>query len=386
MRSIVTTLFLITTIISMAFISEAALRADLIQKGAAGSSHKDLKYHEVCRHVSDMVHDGHAIGTDPERRLGMHEDLKSVLRKYKFTDKAMSFLREMQGYIASVSAIDIDNDGVEELRFAYEAGSAHCEDNHFFKRNRTGKYEHIEDGLDQTGGRLCSGGGLSFFRYKGKNYATIDYSPEHRMDLYSGRQAGFHYECTVQVYSDQVDASTACTEPICNVIRQKAQNIVDSARGGSVFSIAERPIEHPDSLAIDWNSLKPFEREGQLFSIDLDNDGINELVIKQKTSPANGLHYSILKMEAGTYRAIDPSNFYENYKVLGTPDDYLFEDNLVFEKSSDRNYVIAIHFDPDPISCRLDIFLIENRKVSKVGTVNASFKKLKDNLRSYEKN
>jgi len=387
MRSIITIFVLMAVLAGMAFVNGMVLEATA-EKHVAESSSGNPKYSEVCLYASDMARHGRRIGRQPERKLGVYGEPDPIFRKYKFTDRAKSFLRE-QGYIASVSAVDIDNDGVEELLFRYTVGSGHCEDDEFFKKNGAGRFDRIEvDGLDLTGGRLCSEAGLSFFRYKERNYAYTYSSPltfPQTMDLYSARQEGFSYECTVQEFSDKVNTSTVCKEPICKVIRRAAQKIVAGAKGGYVFSVAERPIDDPDSIAIDWNSLKPFQREGRMFSIDLDNDGIDELIIKQRISPADRLYWSILKRQAGAYRAVDPHTLYKNFKVLGTDDDYLFEDNLVFARASGKNYAIAIHFqNVYPKSCRLDIYVIEKGKASKIGMVKASFRRLENNL-SYDK-
>jgi hypothetical protein len=209
MRPILTIL-LSMTIAMMGMLSSGgpALGAEAVRKSTAGSPGEGLTYHEICCHVSDMVRKGGRIGTNPARELGLYEDLKPIFSKYQFTDNAMSVLGEMQGYVALVSTVDIDNDGVEELWFRYTVGSTHCEDNYFFKRSRTGKYEYLkEEGLDQTGGRLCSGGGVSFFRHKGHNYLFVYSSREIRpetMALYSARGDGFHYECTVKTVSEKV--------------------------------------------------------------------------------------------------------------------------------------------------------------------------------------
>jgi len=379
-----------TTVVGVVFAGGSTFGSETLKRDNRGSPGDNQQYSKVCLRVSDMVREGRKIGTKAEKELGKYGNLKPVLQQYRFTENAMSILREIKGYVVSLSTIDIDNDGVRELRFRLSGGSGHCEDNYFFKKDGTGTYGYVEaKGLDLTGGRLCADGGLSFFRHKGLNYLAVHSSPltfPQKIDLYSGRKDGFRYECTIQTFSDQVDASTTCKEAICEAVRRKAQDFVTGALGGQVFSAAEQPIEDSALLAIDWHSLKPFEREGQLFSIDLDNDGVDELMIKRRSSPANWLHYSILRMEAGTYRVIDPRNFYENYEVLGEPDDYLFDDNLVFVKSSDKNYFITIHFNHrHPKSCHLGIYLIEKRKASKIGIVNASFKKLKNNL-SHDEN
>ena len=208
MRPILTILIaMIVAVTGMLPSGGQALGAEAVLKSTAASPHAGLQYHSICRHVLDMIKKGGRIGTNPERALGSYEDLKPIFNKYKFTDNAMSILTGMEGYIATLFAVDIDNDGVEELWFQYHTGSAYCEDN-YFKRNQTGKYEYLEEeGLDQTGGRLCSGGGITFFRYEDQNYLIVYSSPEIKpetMALHSARIDGFHYECTVKKISKKV--------------------------------------------------------------------------------------------------------------------------------------------------------------------------------------
>ncbi|NTU42428.1 MAG: hypothetical protein HGA78_05145 [Nitrospirales bacterium] len=53
-----------------------------------------------------------------------------------------SLLHEGQGISASL--IDVDNDGVKELRFWYYAGTAHCMRNFFWRKDASGQYKFID--------------------------------------------------------------------------------------------------------------------------------------------------------------------------------------------------------------------------------------------------
>jgi hypothetical protein len=200
---LICTLLLSTVVVGlgMLFTGKTALCVERNAKPAVGLPSDPNKFHEICHHVLAAFRAGRRIGTNPTKVLALIADMNTVFKEYRFTDKAMSVFRDNEGYVATLSAIDCQDDGVDELLFSYTVGSQHCEDNYFFKKDSTGKYDYLEEvGIDATGGRLCSWGGTAFFRHKGRNYLYVYYNPEVSpppLDLYSATPNGFHYECTV---------------------------------------------------------------------------------------------------------------------------------------------------------------------------------------------
>lgn len=92
-----------------------------------------------------------------------------------------------------ISTVDVDNDGVDEIRFFSIVGTAHCVRSYFYKQDTTGRFnlisgrrrekrtreERKSDEREEKEksyevfreeGRFCGGGGLSFVHYKGKVY------------------------------------------------------------------------------------------------------------------------------------------------------------------------------------------------------------------------
>jgi uncharacterized protein len=83
----------------------------------------------------------------------------------------------LQGMLAQESAVqasrvDIDNDGVADLRFAQRVGPAECERSYFFLGSAQGYREPAGEGYDRLrqDNRLCGRERLSFHRHRDVNY------------------------------------------------------------------------------------------------------------------------------------------------------------------------------------------------------------------------
>ena len=82
-----------------------------------------------------------------------------------------------------ISKVDIDNDGVDEIRLFETVGTAHCARSYFYKQDTYGRYHRMSGSYDvfASEGRFC-GGWLSFVRYKGKGYVLEVYGPNEISD------------------------------------------------------------------------------------------------------------------------------------------------------------------------------------------------------------
>ena len=79
-------------------------------------------------------------------------------------------------YVVNFSEVDIDNDGVPELRMYITAGSARCIYSVFYKKESDGKYHRLQGEYEKLyeEGRHC-GGKILFPRYKGVVYVLEAY-------------------------------------------------------------------------------------------------------------------------------------------------------------------------------------------------------------------
>ena len=92
------------------------------------------------------------------------------------------------------SAVDIDNDGVDEIRIFRMVGTAHCTQSYFFKRNTSGVFRHISEGYDVfvEEGRFCDGD-LSFIRFQQQVFASESYKAVDT--VWHGSKGGIEQVC-----------------------------------------------------------------------------------------------------------------------------------------------------------------------------------------------
>jgi hypothetical protein len=339
---------------------------------------------DVCTFIAEMAY------RDKEKELfsDFNAEIKLNGGKALLDKLGISEEDQQRSSWDYATSVDVNNDGIEELRFQYWAGSAHCEHNEFFMKNINGEYaSNILDPMMHEGGWLCSGNGLRFLRYKNTNYllhvSVHRFVPKEITVYLFTKALNLELKCGIEIYSNEVEAKGDCSEPICGVVKKWIEGSLQPEAWVPIHGV-EQPIENLEVVPIDWDSLKPWMKDGKFFFIDVDNDGINEVLVKKKGPPADRLVYSILKNQDGIYRAIIPAQIWPNYETMGpgtSSDKFLWEDNLFFEAAEGKNYLITLHFDDALASgkfsmpYKLDIFLLEKDKLAKIGTVNATFLK-----------
>lgn len=97
-------------------------------------------------------------------------------------------------FIIWISQVDVDNDGIDEIRLFSTVGSARCTRSHFYKSDSSGQYHQLK-GYEVLAeeGRFCDGN-LTFIRFQEnvyalEIYATID-------TVWSGSQNGLRQKCS----------------------------------------------------------------------------------------------------------------------------------------------------------------------------------------------
>jgi hypothetical protein len=92
------------------------------------------------------------------------------------------------------SMVDIDNDGVDEIRIFRTVGTAHCTQSYFFKRGASGAFHHLSEGYGVfvEEGRFCDGD-LSFIRFQQQVFAIESYKTVDA--VWHGSKTGVHQVC-----------------------------------------------------------------------------------------------------------------------------------------------------------------------------------------------
>lgn len=314
-----------------------------------------------------------------------------------------SWLLDDDRHIWRVSKIDVDNDGKEEVRFETSGGSLHCECNHFLKQDKNGIYGLVRNEAVNAycgEGQMCGGDTLEFLRYAGRNYIVYNSLP-HRMGLFFIKGSEKIHVCDIDISYEKPELSASCTGEICKVVTRKADSyikLIEEHRhdwergfisGAAEKEVTGRVLLESQVIGLSKEQLVKFVIENQVsglntkyagrFLIDMDNDGIDELLIKEKSGKHFYLGFEILKKYGQIYKTVDPyelwkgfGQIYESNKVANA-----WDDDFVFEKTGGNNYLVKLsreHNDPGK-SYDIDIFCIRNNFVEKIGTIKAIYKR-----------
>lgn len=100
------------------------------------------------------------------------------------------------GFDVWASKVDINNDGIDEIRIFSRVGTAKCTRSYFYSQdNATGEFKEVQRGYEVLSeeGRFCDGR-LSFIRYQDKIYALEAYT---KIDMvWRGSERGLIQQCS----------------------------------------------------------------------------------------------------------------------------------------------------------------------------------------------
>lgn len=335
----------------------------------------------VCEYVSGFIEEGKEkdleLFLNPEKAINKY--CKNCKNKDKITALDDSWLDD--SFVYTASNVDLDNDGKDELRLFTRVGSASCERNNFYKQDKDGKYKFIGNKqleMFREEGAMCKDEALSFLRHKNTNY-IVDRSgsPLKEMVVFEYQNNNLKKICTLNVNYNNLKVFTDCKESICSTVYEKANDILMRIAPWEVISGIEERVYKSQEIKVDISSLnEPYIdiREMNWYLIDIDNDGLAELLLKNKGGRGSWLYFIILKPVNGIYKPLDPKKIWKNFSLINN--DFMQEEDIIFERADGKNYLITIEMGADYLenkSYNLNIFLIQENFVSKIGTINTHY-------------
>ncbi|HNY11430.1 MAG TPA: hypothetical protein PKK26_07580 [Candidatus Wallbacteria bacterium] len=293
-------------------------------------------------------------GIDPEKvKLEYDTDLKKTI------------VNSRNRYFTSL--IDIDNDGVNEIRFHSVQGTLYVEDNYFFKKQKNGKYLIVKNDLCAPDG---GGESLSFVRCENKVYTLKkEGEPVRKIEIYCCENGEFKSLYTMEINYDKLRTSA-----------DKASKIIDAVIKDAGEIISDLSFDVPicgDAESIEtYRYLSP-DLKGTAFMADIDNDEKNEIILKEKGGRANWLSYSCYSKKDGKWFNYDMNAAYKNFTLFDSDNsDFTGDEDFIIKKYCGKNYILKIKIGEKfeiNNGHTIDIFMIDKDNVKKEGTVNAAF-------------
>jgi hypothetical protein len=351
----------------------------------------------VCQLLSHLISSDRLMEWDrffnPERPVGWYSyyNDQTIFAKFDISKEHLSenFLRTDW----NISKFERDVDGSEDLRFMRIDGSAGNQVNYFLRKNQQGIFVPMETVNNESvisgeGGRLI-GWGIRAFRYAGKNYLILQgsywSSEEPSFTAYTTANGELRNVCTVELSFRNPDAKTNCSERICGIIRAKAVDLINEIASSEIIHGIEKRVE-------DQDLLKPFVKEsidgwsyydvspqgsyfGPAYSIDIDNDGVEEVFFKQRSTGGGFLvKYAFLKRKNGRYVVMNPGEI----SALDEPKNYFYpEEDFIFERAEGKNYLITVKRRDKRGSERkeynISIYLMEKGNTYSIGSVSVRY-------------
>lgn len=147
-------------------------QCDFFQKYSKNVNAEELKKRAAERFLGDVCNPKY------EKKCGKGTVTVQDLQTLGLSPDEPEFKGLLNGeWRVSASLVDVDNDGVEELRIFRTVGTLHCTHSYFFKKTREGLFKPIQDkrySVFSEEGRFCNGD-LMFIRFSGKVYAVETY-------------------------------------------------------------------------------------------------------------------------------------------------------------------------------------------------------------------
>ncbi len=374
----------------------------------------DSKSRTVCQFMAYLITsdrmDEWERFFDPETPIGGYDHYNDpdIFKRLPISKAGLSeyFLHANR----DVSLLKTDVDGNEDIRFHGVDGSMRCESNFFFRRNKRGTFEPLEDvnredELSGGGASLCIGRRLRFFRYRGMNHIVHeDHEPfggRTTRTVYSTRSGILRRECSLEESFDAPRVTTKCGEPICNIVRDMAKDLLRAAASEELLHGVEKELQdygplEPNKEKRDWGETfyffpqkSPHRRTSllalPLYSVDMDNDGNEEIFSKRRSTGAGLLLvYDILKRADGQFHVVHAETEWGRTVPSGAinPLDESYahfypNEDFVFERADGKNYLVTVKMieDMSRRGHRLNIYLLGKGKTSEIGILNAVYER-----------
>ncbi len=363
----------------------------------------------ACQFIADLITaermDDWERFFDPEKPVDGYDrgDGPDIFERLHVSKERLSeeFLRRNW----EISRLERDIDGNEDLRFSAVDGTMRCESNFFFRKSRENTFEPLEavnqeDAISGDGASLCIARRLRFFRFNGKNHIVhVDHQPfagGTTWTVFATEGGTLSRVCTLEASLGKPRVTKACSEPICEIVAERAPAVLHAVASEELLRGVETELQdygplEPHKKTERWGTYYHFRQKAPrgrdsylkipLYSVDMDNDGKNEIYSKWRSTGAGLLlAYDILKRDDGEFRVVDAETEWgraapsgernpldDSYALFGPGEDFLFERAggkiyLVTARRSDRGH-------------RLDIYLLVRGKTLEIGTVEASYER-----------
>lgn len=284
--------------------------------------------------------------------------------------------------------VDIDNDGIPDIRAEGTFGSASCERSTYWKRNVDGSVGPV---IARFGEEADCGWSTKVVRIRKKNYLVQFDGTTKILELRGGE---FRNLCQIAVRQNAATVTNECVDPLCEAAAALGTALYDETKSMHQFSERGRMAGKRISLVAASEFIGPEATKDSMIRrdlecrddlcprarlVDMDNDGIDELYISDRGGRGNWLFYEIYKKTDGLYRKIDPDKDIRDFASISKLSDYATGQYLTFIEINGKTIVLsekeANGSTGDNERIEFHMFVIEIGGVSKLGSFTVSPKR-----------
>ncbi|OGL16561.1 MAG: hypothetical protein A3K12_05555 [Candidatus Rokubacteria bacterium RIFCSPLOWO2_12_FULL_71_19] len=306
----------------------------------------------------------HLRSSSPEKPIGAYEPSRPTPAGWSYP--TVQDFPNLKGLNWTVSLVDLDNDGVDDVRFTAVAGTAACETSYFFKRKAVGGYEVL---LHLSGeATICGDDTILTLRHAGKNF-LLWYGPFRSSVNPVEPDGKARRLCRISRQPGPARITSTCQEPVCRAVARDARkwpSVREEAPeplSSDAAAVREVPLA---SLQIGDAEILNLYRGHPGLLVDVDNDGKPELVLMQWFGPRWGIGHEVLVADGAVFRPVDPRK-----RWPGWPEDSGAREGLLFMRTGGKTYVVAVTPSPTrPHQARVArIYLVDRSGARTVGEV-----------------
>jgi hypothetical protein len=284
--------------------------------------------------------------------------------------------------------VDIDNDGIPDIRAVATFGSASCERSYYWKRNVDGSVGPV---IATFGEEADCGWSTEVVRFRRKNY-LVQFG--YRTNILELRGGEFRNVCQIEVRQTAATVTNECVDPLCEAAADLGTALYEEGKSMHQFAERARMAGKRISLVeaselIGPEATKDSRIRGDLKCghdlcpkarlVDMDNDGIDELYVSDRGGRGNWLSYEVYKKTDGFYRKIDPEKDIRDFSAISKLSDYAWGELLSFIEIKGKTVVLsekaADGSTRDNDRIQFHVFVIEVDGVSKLGSFTVSPKR-----------